>query len=202
MIQLSHKYNTGGMEMYHIKNDKRAKTSAKLIYEALLECLNQKPFHEITITDIHKVSSLSRSTFYRNFDSLIDVLKWKSDQSFEKLFNSYIKNINPTKPHQLITFFFNYWFNNSEILEILLHINRQDIIYNSFINKSQIITNYYKEKVSLPINNYDYYIAIRVGIFISILMTWIKNGKKESAQEITKIILEQLEFISQSDVIL
>lgn len=188
--------------MYHIKNDKRSKTSANLIYNALEECLKKKPFDKITITDIQNTSTVGRSTFYRNFDSLIDVLKWKSDESFEDLFQSFIQKVEKDENVQLIPYFFEYWFHNSDILELLLSIHHQDIIYNSFLSKSEMITNYYKETIDFPQDHFDYFIAIRIGIFISILMTWIKNGKKETPKEITNILLEQRTFISQSNILL
>ena len=53
--------------MYHIKNDKRAQTSTELICAGLLACMREKPFARITITDVQRASTVSRSTFYRNF---------------------------------------------------------------------------------------------------------------------------------------
>lgn len=61
--------------MYHIKNDKRAEKSAKLICDAMLQLISTKSFSEITVSDIQRVSSVSRSTFYRCFDCLADVLE-------------------------------------------------------------------------------------------------------------------------------
>ena len=60
--------------MYHIKNDKRARASTELICAGLLACMKEKPFARITITDVQRASTVSRSTFYRNFDCLEDVL--------------------------------------------------------------------------------------------------------------------------------
>lgn len=56
--------------MYHIKNDKRARASTELICAGLLACMKEKPFARITITDVQRASTVSRSTFYRNFDCL------------------------------------------------------------------------------------------------------------------------------------
>jgi|GEM_PF-4743767 AcrR family transcriptional regulator len=54
--------------MYHIKEDKRAKASVELICDGLKRCLKEKSFESVTISDIQRVSGVSRSTFYRNFD--------------------------------------------------------------------------------------------------------------------------------------
>ena len=42
--------------------------------QAVLELLETNPLGEITISDVQRRSTVSRSTFYRNFDSLEDVL--------------------------------------------------------------------------------------------------------------------------------
>ena len=67
--------------MYHIKNDKRAQASTELICAELLACMKEKPFARITITDVQHASTVSRSTFYRNFDCLEDVLALLCDST-------------------------------------------------------------------------------------------------------------------------
>lgn len=44
------------------------------ITEAVLQLMNEKDFHEISITEIAKKAGVGRATFYRNFDSKEDVL--------------------------------------------------------------------------------------------------------------------------------
>lgn len=63
--------------MYHIKEDKRSLRSAQLIYQGLLDCLEEKEFQQISISDIQRKSFVSRSTFYRLFDTLNDVLDYQ-----------------------------------------------------------------------------------------------------------------------------
>ena len=60
--------------MYHISKDKRAVQSSELIYKGLLECIKKKPFDQITVSDLQKVSGVARTTFYRAFDNISDVL--------------------------------------------------------------------------------------------------------------------------------
>ncbi|GEM_PF-5850719 len=70
--------------MYHISKDKRAARSAALIYDGLLECMKKKPFDAVTISDLQKASGVARTTFYRAFDNLSDVLYWKCDTCFSE----------------------------------------------------------------------------------------------------------------------
>ncbi len=79
--------------MYHIKEDKRAKASVELICDGLKRCLKEKSFESVTISDIQRVSGVSRSTFYRNFDRMEDVLALMCDRVFEEAFASDYSNI-------------------------------------------------------------------------------------------------------------
>ena len=49
-------------------------TAADYIYEALVELMKQKPYHEITITDITKKAGVSRMAYYRNYKDKDDIL--------------------------------------------------------------------------------------------------------------------------------
>ena len=187
--------------MYHIKDDKRAQTSAALIYKGLCECLKTKPFDKITITDIQKASTVGRATFYRNFDNISDVLYWQCDNKFNEVLIGYPKH-SMSEAFGFVRYYFDYWMKNSEIIELLLDINRQDIIYACHMKNSYIITREYKDAMNIPTTHYNYFMAIRTGFTISMLMTWLEGGKKETTDELIKIMYTQLEFVLKNKSIL
>ena len=71
--------------MYHIKNDRRCRRSADLIGSALKVLLAGKSLNDITVTDLQKVSGVGRSTFYRLFDNIDDVLLYEAEKRFSGL---------------------------------------------------------------------------------------------------------------------
>lgn len=172
--------------MYHISNDKRAEKSAELIWTGLLKCLESKNFYDITISDLQKASGVARTTFYRSFDTISDILYWKCDIGFCKALNiSDIKEFN--NEFSLAKSYFNYWMNNSEILELLVKINRQDIIYACHIKNAEALQEKFGKLDTLTPLQDKYFIPIRTGLTISILTTWVKGGKKETLEEIMKL---------------
>ncbi len=76
--------------MIHIPNDKRAEKSAEKIFSALKTACQYKAFADITVSDLQKISGISRSTFYRLFDNCYDVLYYQCD----KLFSSVVEETN------------------------------------------------------------------------------------------------------------
>ncbi|WP_338659760.1 TetR/AcrR family transcriptional regulator (plasmid) [Paraclostridium sordellii] len=182
----------------------RSIKSAELIYLGLKKCLKEKPFEKITITDIQNASTVGRATFYRKFDSIEDVLYWKCSQKFSEVFESYEKQ-EDKKRDGLVVHFINYWTNNSEIIEEILAIEKLDIILkchtnNTYINS--VVNSTYSDFFKSNSSYYDYFISLRIGIFVSTLTTWVKRGKRETSQEIIEILTKQLEFINTVPILI
>ncbi|MGN0797459.1 MAG: TetR/AcrR family transcriptional regulator [Christensenellales bacterium] len=183
--------------MYHIAHDKRAIRSAEKIGEGLMKCLQTKYFTEITVTDIQKVTGVGRATFYRLFDNTADVLYWKCDTCFRKALcdctpDMFLNEVDFAKHY------FKYWMEHSDILECLIKINRQDIIYSCHMKNADILQSKYGNLSGLGIKHGEYFMSIRTGFTISILTVWVKNGRKETPEEIADIIKEQISIIANN----
>lgn len=59
--------------------------SRRLICDALLELLEEKPLEKITVTDIAKRADVNRGTFYRHYDSVNDVISELQDTLIEQM---------------------------------------------------------------------------------------------------------------------
>lgn len=180
--------------MYHIRNDKRSRQSAELIYNGLLHCIKKKSFDQITISDLQKTSGVARTTFYRSFDNISDVLFWKCDLCFYEALvhdsqDAFMDEI------ELSRSYFSYWAKHSDILELLVQINRQDIIYACHMKNADILQKRFGEIPGLPTAHGNYFMAIRTGFTISVLTAWMKGGRKESPEELVEIIQEQLRIL-------
>ena len=171
--------------MYHIKNDKRAQTSAELICAGLLACMREKPFARITITDVQRASTVSRSTFYRNFDGLEDVLALLCDRGFQTVFAAY-NALPAVQRGNLPKAVFHYWFHNSAVLEALVQIHRTDILSDSLRRSTGLI------EALRPLTDdraqFDYFAAIIASGMIGVLTVWVEHGKTETeAQMVQKL---------------
>lgn len=179
--------------MYHITGDKRAVKSAELIYDALLRCLDTKSFDQITISDIQRTSSVARTTFYRCFDNISDVLYWRCNQCFNEALNIITGDVPDEK--SLIRHYFTYWTSHSDILSLLVKINRQDIIYASHLNTAKDLERKFGKLLGLDSVNARYFISIRTGITMGVLKAWIDGGQKETCDELLNIIENQYKFL-------
>lgn len=169
--------------MYHIKDDKRSVTTSEQIYETLASLLEKESIEEISVSRLVKKAEVGRSSFYRNFDSISDVLYWKCDVCFKEVITGFLKN-GQQEDQNMIIYILDYWTKRSDVLEAILKIKRVDIIYECFMNNSK---KYLSEM--LPNNTeVGYLLAVRVGILVGVLETWIRKGKNETSYELAMII--------------
>ncbi len=186
--------------MYHISDDKRSRQSADRIWRGLVDCMKLKEFSDITVSDLQRASGVARTTIYRAFDNLSDILYWKCDTSFRKA----MEGCTPSMFFNEVDFakhYFKYWMDHSEILEWLIKINRQDIIYACHMKNTDELHQKYGRLEEFGINHGDYFMAIRTGFTISILTVWVKNGRKETPEEIAELIKEQIKIIADNSFV-
>ena len=96
--------------------------------------------------------------------------------------------------------YFIYWTKHSDILDLLIKINRQDIIYDCHMKNADLLQKRFGALPYLPVAHGDYFMAIRTGFTISVLTAWIKGGRKESPDELVEIIQEQIRIIAREGV--
>ncbi|MCH3967193.1 MAG: hypothetical protein PHR15_01715 [Atopobiaceae bacterium] len=189
--------------MYHVKDDIRARRSSELLYQGLLAMLQEKDFSKVSISDISRVSTVGRATFYRNFDELADILWWKCDQDFSEVLTSFVRS-EPTLERQdeLLLYVLRYWMGHSKDLETLMQVGRLDIIYNCFVDNAGIVLDYLHGRgIKMSTRNYTYFISVRAGFFVGMMRAWMENGKHESAEEVARIVSEQHGEVMSAGVI-
>ncbi len=180
--------------MIHFNDNKRANLSAQLIFDGLCKCLKNKSFNEVTITDVQKASTVARSTFYRLFDNLLDVLCWKCDLCFQKALEFDFTEFNEW---ELVRGYFEYWTKNSEILEVLVDNNMSDLIATYHLKNAEKLAKSYGTLPDMDEEDLRYFMAIRTGVTVGVLKAWVKGGKKQSAQQLSEILKKQFILLAK-----
>lgn len=182
--------------MYHIKPDKRSKDSSVRLYTALSILLETNEFGCITIKDLAETAAVARATFYRNFDSIEDILLYETDEKFKEL-KDYLNAYYSSTPNYVLNFFIfpflSFWQKDTKLVELLISCNKISILQDAFIKLlSSSIEAYYAPN-EIDIEYYNYFLALKSGIAINILVQWIKDGKVETPDEIMEILMRQLD---------
>lgn len=60
-----------------------------ILADSLISILKNKQYNDITITDIAKISNINRSTYYRNFSSKDEIIKFY----FNNILKEFLKKL-------------------------------------------------------------------------------------------------------------
>lgn len=182
--------------MYHSTNDIRTQKSADLIANALNEYVLKKNFTEITITDLQKASSVSRSTFYRLFDNIVDVLSYQCG----KLVSGIIKHIVETSTantQNIPLIIIQGIMDNEVLLDVLVKSEHMELLSKSHHNMLDILSSQSSFPQRIDTETIDYINSITTASLISIMSVWVLRGKKESAEEIYQKLKLCFDALSQ-----
>jgi AcrR family transcriptional regulator len=158
--------------MYEFSDNKKASKSQKKIYKALRKILLRKPLSKITVADINNECGISRSTFYRNFNNVTDVLT----VIFGWFYNNYFQ-LRLQKTNKVL-FFFEYWYWHRDLIQILAEQNI-GIIESCMIRHDQ------------ELKTNPYLLALKLSMSTSLLVAWAQS-KRETPQEMERIAKQLL----------
>lgn len=173
--------------MYHISNDKRAKKSAQLIGNGMLSCLERKPFGEITVAEIQRVSTVSRATFYRLFDNTADVISYLCDGVFEQTEQIYRQRDLHTV-EETTSVFIQVWMENKKLLQAVIDSNRMDFIFQSHIKYLAPRKEDFLQNCNFDEERLNYLMTTLTACTAAFLTAWLKNGGHETAQQLQQHI--------------
>ncbi len=181
--------------MYHIKEDQRARLSAMLIYEGLAKLMKTKVYEDIKITEIVSAAGVGRATFYRNFDNKMDVLRYRSDEIFKGLLEhliEYHKKTPVNRSSEFLIPFLEYFDIHTDIVDLLIKANHVDILVDSMNLLFKDMFEAYKTSTAHADDTWSYFIAIRSGITINILVQWVKDGKVIAPKRLGELLGNQI----------
>lgn len=147
--------------MYEMKENKKAFESQQKIYKGLRRLLKTKQLSEITVSDIKKECNISRSTFYRNFKNITEIL----EVIFEYFYKEYLTKKSIEQKDNELLFFFEYWFWHRDLVQIISSQNRG------------IIEDCMKRHTK-SLNTNPYLIEIKITLMASILSKWAELKDK------------------------
>ncbi len=175
--------------MFQKNGDIRILNTKEFVFEAFKALLKKFNYHDITISMIIKKAGIGRTTFYRYFYTKDDILLSKlKNQTLELIdllnqtfdLSAYNKDI-----YKKIRFFFQYWNDHPEIIEIILFLNKTQLLYSTW--SSLLINMFSVIDMGLDNDVSPRYIAhFATGGLTSLLIGWFNNSRLESVDYISK----------------
>lgn len=182
--------------MYHIKSDKRSQSSAAEIVRGMRECLRTTPLTSITVSDIHRVTGISRATFYRLFDTPEDVLRYQYDQLLEVV--SARLSQKEYTPGTLFEATIALGMENHEFLKAMVDNGRFDLLYQYTEKSFRMLDSsgsLFCEDMG-PVQR-EYTISHLSMAMVATLITWARNGRRETAAEVVQYLKGYVKIVSE-----
>ncbi|MCI8744300.1 MAG: TetR/AcrR family transcriptional regulator [Lachnospiraceae bacterium] len=155
------------------------------LFTALLILMQSKNFHEITVTELTKKAGVSRMAFYRNYETIEDIII--------DYFNTTKLGINENNADKImylpnmILRTCEFFYANQELMNDLIHFHMTDLILNAI--EAHFHSTFYLLLYSYGFQS-DYEISALVGIFFKILIDWTKNGMTENIEQMSITIYD------------
>lgn len=184
--------------MYRNSGDKRVIHSAEKLYAALVVLLKEKKFSKISIKAVCEQAGVGRATFYRNFDYVEDILRFKLAQSFDQLegFQSTTEVLKTDKRAELAAFF-DFWTTKDELLDIIIEADLWSLYDDAYNTASNSRLEMLSRELSLTETEATYLgQSIRASIS-SNLQLWLSRGKQEGPEELAKLFILTFETFNR-----
>ena len=178
------------------KINRQSLRTRKMLRNALVELLKEKPLDKISISEITDRADLARSTFYTHFDTKEDLLHCCIDEPLSAFIDELKKKEGFGKDKdvdiQSLVRFFRLWSEKTELIELLSVANLDKIVINR-LRKHYL--DMYNQKVSIefpalnPVLAEYYHDFMSYGNF-GLLRFWIESGMRHSPETMGRLMYE------------
>ncbi|MGN0606559.1 MAG: TetR/AcrR family transcriptional regulator [Oscillospiraceae bacterium] len=167
-------------DILRMSNEESHQITKECLQTALILLMGEKPFEKITITELVKRSGVSRTAFYRNYNSKEDILNEISTDITNAIAQAFTSDKYAKEPYEWYVEMFANIRKNKKEFDLLL---RADMTTNLFENAIQML-----KKINVD-NERKYVIGAALGAHVAIIIEWFKNGLNESDEKMAEICL-------------
>ena len=181
------------------KEYRSAIRSRKLIRQAFMDLLKEKPFEKITVTDIVNRAEINRSTFYAHYPDVMGLLD-EFQEEILSVFEDYLKNVsfsdlleNPTEYIRLIITM------SSQNNELYRHLSNSTIAVKQMEQMKKLLVERILSTIDIPEiyqGRYELEFGVRffLGGFVDVYTQWV-NGEldctmEDIVQSISRMIIQ------------
>lgn len=169
--------------MYHLTPHLRVQHTAANLGQGLLRCLDSKPLHEVTISDLHSATGVSRATFYRLFDAPEDVLIYLCDRYKQELMSNLAAQ-DFTTPTDLFLHPMRFAMKNHTLLEVLTRNHREELLDDVHDVTVSFLSEKFGLFQDLNPDELQYAQAMFHSIMTTTLVLWVRHGRQETPEQL------------------
>ena len=162
-------------------NEERNTYVKKQILETLLTEMETKRLNDIVISSFVDKAGVGRASFYRNYDSLEDILVQESRRLIKQWWEEFVQSPDASKDN-VFSSLFDFYRKNNKFYSLVYKAGQSSVILNTILETVNI---------SDDLPNKDAYMkAMYAYGLYGLVIEWIKRKMPESGVELVNMIDE------------
>lgn len=159
----------------------------KEIVNAVQKLMTEKFYMDITVTDIINTANVARASFYRNFNSISDVIDVIANEMSDELIEDVLPTLYSTDERKWREILFNHFYRFARKQKQIGKILSQNMTVIIARTDSKIR----RKEAEYPIDTiYDkYLVSCKMGAINSITKKWMDEGMQETPEEMIDYIM-------------
>ncbi len=149
------------------------------IVQSLIELMKTHEFEEITVKNISELAEVNRSTYYRNFKSKEDIIKYKLESIMDEYLEEFESKHDRTKEAYIRTILETF-LKHEEFLKIIHKQNQSYIL-------QKVLVNYFNNILRDASKREMYQVYYHIGGIYNFIICWIENDMNDQPESLAKI---------------
>lgn len=171
-------------ENLRLSNEESNRITRECLQTALVYLLNEKNLEEITITELVKRSGVSRTAFYRNYNTKEDILEEIKQDLYNNIRDSLNNSFYIQNPRQWLVDYFRIAEEKAALLAPLMKSNLPSL----FPLRQSVLATLFP-----PSDKLTHYMLVALeGALSSVFRHWFLSGRVESPEEMADICIQIL----------
>lgn len=177
-----------------------AERSKKCLADALFSLMKQKPFSEISITDIAREADYTRQTFYQHFTTKEDVLQYYLDDLFDREYRNTQPGTEGMDGEDLLRVVCQkamqlFWGAHSDLAEVIMDNHLSTLLVEALVRYWSIV--FHDSSVPIPMDRFSeeekqlIYRYISGGPF-HMFYYWIGTGRQYDEEKLLELLVDML----------
>jgi len=157
------------------------------LIKAFVLLMEEKPYIDITVSDVVRKAQVSRASFYRNFSSTSDILDRIIEDLTDQIRQTVIPILSSDDERQWRDFLYRYIFyvmDHRGKLLITRSSNISVIIYRLIDIAHEIDSEQEFTDISLK-----YRFSVRFSVINTVIIKWMDEGQKDSVEDIVNYLM-------------
>lgn len=176
-------------------NDRRVLRSRSLLFKALLALMKEMDYKNIGVKDLTDKADIARPTFYRNYESIDDILIEEMDHRFDEYFRVIKVDVLAGNFLSASEKLFKIWKKNRVLFMAMQKANINHKILDRFDEYALRIKKIASGNKELSTKSL-FAIHFFAGGAYMVLNNWLENNMETPTTELSELLKESFEFLA------